>query len=493
MSQSSGSRLWKFLLCGAGFLLLGYFGVYAWQAFRYIAYPYTIDLGGEGFVLNCAYQLAQGHHLYHDISTYPFVVANYPPVYPLIYAPFIRLFGVSFAVGRAISFVSFLLIGFLVYRIVREITKDKAAAIVSSLFLFPALYVCGGTNLARVDALGLLFSFTGVCLVFRSENSKMVYAAILFFLLAFYTKQSFVAAPIASFAFLFLRDRRLAVKSLTVFVGSLAFTFLLANYLTGGQFYLHTVKYNLLPFGFSRALAMYLTLIAMDAVLFGFVSYYMFRSLSGKGAALSFLRTRSGLFAMYFIASALTALSAGKIGSAMSYFWELLAVSCILFGICLGQLRPRLEKSRVALGIVTIALGLQLLLFLPYHAGYGATVTAFELDIAGGQEVSGYVRNAQGEVLCQDAGLALLNGKEVAIGPLDNLAYLSRRGEWAQSGFLEYLKEQRFSVVVPYSDLGSDSALAGNMYFTREMVQAIRENYHLVDETATFYVYEPNP
>ena len=64
---------------------------------------YPLDYG-EAPLVDQAMRLAAGQNIYRpDLSSPPYTISNYPPLYALSMAPFARLFGPSFLVGRAIS------------------------------------------------------------------------------------------------------------------------------------------------------------------------------------------------------------------------------------------------------------------------------------------------------------------------------------------------------------------------------------------------------
>jgi hypothetical protein len=362
---------------------------------------------------------------------------------------------------------------------------------------FASSVVYGESVIFRVDTLGLFFSLLGIYIVFRYASSRWVYLSIPLFVLAVYTKQSLVAAPIAAFIFLLLRDKRLAVTSLAIFIVSAGSIFLLANQLTDGQFYLHIIKYNQLSFDIGRVTAMYSIMILFYAVLAGFSLFYLWRSLSKAGQRLSFLKSGKGIFALYFVTSAVIALSVGKIGSGLNYFFEPIMVSCILLGFLLSELYPQIVKSWATLRIVVFLLVLQLLFFIPGHVTYFEKLPT-EADVASGQTVSSYVRAESGNILSEDAGIAVLNGKNVAI-ELFNCTQLLRQGLWNQNGFLHQLENREFSLVILDFDISSDPVFPHDVRFTPEMMKAIRENYHLFDAVgcqnkyhSKYYVYKPN-
>lgn len=457
------------LLCGLSIAgLIFYFIFYIFNAYQSLIYPYQLDFG-EGFLLYFAYTLSQGHSIYQDISIYPYIPGLYPPIFSLVCAGLVKIFGISFSTGRFVSVLSAILIGSLIYKIVRE-KANKQIAIIGSLLFFASPYIYNWTRLFRVDTLALLFSLVGIYFVFKYENNKKVYLSIPFFLLSIYTKQSFIAAPLASFTYLFLKDKKLGIKIICLFGLFAVLLFLLANYITNGQFYLHTVIYNANLFSINEVISSYIRMIRIHTVLFGFAFFYVLYNVSKK---------KLSLFVIYFIISALVAVSAGKIGSNINYFIELIAVSCILSGMFLGKLRFKTKKESLASILVMTLLLIQLVLFAPMPYVY---------DRSTGQKISSYILNTNGSILSEDAGFVVINNRDLLI-EMFMATQLEKQGLWDQSTFVGDLQNKKFSLIILEFDVGNDEIMQSR--FTEQMVKAIRNNYHFIEKIGSYYIYKP--
>ena len=424
--------------------LVIYFLFYLYNGYQSIIFPYQIDYG-EGFILNQAYILSNGCNIYLDITTYPYIISNYPPVYPLICAGLVKFWGVSFATGRFISVVSALLIGFLLFKIIQEETGNKYIAIISSLLFFASPYIYEWTCMFRVDTLGLLFSLIGIYIVFKYQKSIGLYLSIPFFILAVYTKQSFIAAPIASFIYLYIKDRNLAVKNAGLFAFSGIVLFLVINYVTNGQFYLHTIVYNINPYSIVHMILGYIKTIQIHTILFVFAVLYTLYTIFKKEVS---------LFPIYFLIAALVAFfTAGKSGAYLNYYIELIAVSCILFGLFLSKLQPQLEKKDSMLGIFFIILLItQLILFA--HMPYVMGNTPTSGDRINGQKISSYITNTNGSIFSSNAGFIVADGKNVLF---DNAVFtlIEREGLWNQSKMVDELQNKTFSIILLKFDINN--------------------------------------
>jgi len=456
--------------------------IYCINAYIAITFPYDIDYG-EGILLNQAKLFAQGIDIYRDISNYPYLVGMYTPIYSLLSAFFVKLFGISFSIGRAISILSAILIGFLIYKSNRGKT-GRHIALFSSLIFFTSPYINTWTCLFRVDTLGLLFSLTGLYVVYKHEDNKKVYIAVPFLLLSVYTKQSFIAAPVASFVYLFLRDKKRGLAFIGLFGSVAMILFLIINYVTDGEFFLHAVAYNAYPFSKRMAILRYRDMISSHTILFGFASAYTINALSKK---------ERNLFVIYFIISALIALTVGKTGAVINYFLETVAASCILTGALWDGLRSRIDRESLSNNLVIVLLLLQLVLFFQLPRTYwwrlGPDKTAAMNNF---NKISSYVKEASDNILSQNATFIVLNDKTYLFQPYE-FSVLQRQGLWDQSRFVNDLKAEKFSLILLYFNVNDAASYQNHKpFFTDEMMDAMRQSYYVVDKIGGTYIYMPD-
>jgi len=156
-----------------------------------IDYSHDLDYS-EGFTLE------DGERLLNNQSFYPeptlengFESVKYPPVYYIILAALSQISGMKFFTGRLLNLAA--TIGSLVaiYFISAHKSREKKQFI-PFLFVVPYLTIFTGLTI-RVDMIALAFSLTGVY-IFLKDKTML---SIPFFLLAFLTKQTFVAGFIA--------------------------------------------------------------------------------------------------------------------------------------------------------------------------------------------------------------------------------------------------------------------------------------------------------
>ncbi|UCG92657.1 MAG: glycosyltransferase family 39 protein, partial [candidate division WOR-3 bacterium] len=411
------SYVWRIVLVGSVIYALFYIIV----SFIVVTYPYQLSYG-EGFILNQAALITRGESIYQDITTSPFIVSNYPPVYPYLCALLVKLCGVSFSIGRFISALATLLCGIIIYRIIKKtcgvvnghVTRP---AFVGFLFFLASPFIYNYYPLFRVDALALLFSLLGLYCIFVFEDRTLAYISIPFFILALYTKQNFIAAPIATFIYLLFKNIKRGFGFAILFCLAYATIFLLLTRITRGQFYLHTIVYNANPFSILSLFKFYISALQVHAFLFGFAFAYVIHGVLKKNVS---------LFILYFILAACTALSVGKIGSNLNYFGEMVAASCILLGMLLTTQVFSHEKDRI---VIMTGLVLQLILFIhiPFVPGFTPTQT----DLNDARKVSAIINTKPDPILSENSGLLVVNKRIVVFQPFI-CTQLANQGSWDQ-------------------------------------------------------------
>jgi len=121
--------------------LLPFFVLYLEHALSAMFFPGELCYA-EGFILNSAKILSAGGAIYPRITPTQTNISVYPPVYYIMLAFLVKLFGLSFAFGRAISIVAAVLVSFIIFLLVEDYTKCKWAAVVASIafLLSPSTY-----------------------------------------------------------------------------------------------------------------------------------------------------------------------------------------------------------------------------------------------------------------------------------------------------------------------------------------------------------------
>ena len=220
-----------FLLAGAWAATL-----FARHGLAALAFPYPLNYG-EGPLLDQAVRLAGMKNIYPaDLSTPPYVVSNYPPLFMLLQAPLVWIFGPEFLYGRVISLASTMAVAGLISATLHAITRDRTASAAGGLTFLAVPFVLHWSSLDRVDMLGLALSWGGLYTVVRRPDRRGVILAALLFVAAIYTRQTYVlAAPLAAFTWVLAGGHGRRALGLATLSGSLSLLLLgLLSALTEG-------------------------------------------------------------------------------------------------------------------------------------------------------------------------------------------------------------------------------------------------------------------
>ncbi|MCC6546430.1 glycosyltransferase family 39 protein [Candidatus Sumerlaeota bacterium] len=435
---------------------------------KIIAYfPYSIDRE-EAFLLKQATDLRDGASIYRDIAGEPYLVGNYPPVYPWIVSIVLRMGGEGLGAGRAVSAIACAGIALCMGAIVWRVNRDWFAATLAPMLFLAGYEVEYWIPFARVDLTALLLTALGLFLFVASEKRAWLTASAVAFAFAVYTKQTEVLAPIACGGALLLRRRFAEAGIFAAVLGGLCLLVLLSlNVATSGQFWNHAVTYNHNAMRWELAFRLWKHI----GGLFGWEILAGASLLAINGRILFTTRERSALVLFAFL-STFSILSTSKVGSDVNY----LLVPEVALATLVGALLP-LPQSIKAFSIAPY-------LLVAVHIAH-TWMPGIQQII--GKEPPGRtsrnnsdailleVNGTMGEVLSEDAAFLLMDRRPVVYQPFI-MTQLAREGKWDQTNFVNDLHRARFSLIVTMSCLGPDCAVPG---FTDEMRAAILESYQL--------------
>lgn len=447
---------------------------YVYRAICAIRYPQPLDYG-EGPILNQVRYLLQGRNYYKDINSPPYIIGNYPPVFNLLSLLLVPIFGVSFATGRTIAFLAVIATAYVIYKIVFHFTSNKIVSFLSALFYLAIDYIYVWGIYMRIDTLSIFFNMLGIYWVLRYEdNYKKLRWCILFFLLALYTRQSMIAGTAGAYLYLLTKDKKTAGRLIgyTALYGLLAFLFLTA--ITKGQFYLHVVKYNNNIFTL-RQLWFFMSKELFTYTTFIIVSLF---------ASIVWLRHKAKrIISLYFISAFLVQLTVGKVGSMLNYLIEPVGIMGIIVGILIGEALKR--KNQLTLVGLSLLILLQLVNY--YYGpntlswGWRPSPPPTALDE--------YVEESKGLILAENLGILPAHNRDIYFDPFI-FTQLYYQGLWDQEKIIKDIREKKFDLIMLefslYYDHWSDSDR-----WTKEMKQAMYENYYLIDTQGYIRVYKP--
>jgi hypothetical protein len=460
-------------------VLLGAAAVFVGDGARVVAFPYPADYG-EGPLLAQTLRLGQVESVYRsDLTSPPYTVSNYPPLYPLVLSPLARFWGPAFWYGRLLSWLSVGAAATLVGLILHALTRDRTAAAIGGLSLLAFPPVAYWSSLYRVDALALALSLGGVCLCARRPEGRWtVPAAGLLLTAAIYARQSYgLAAPLAAALWLLQAGgwrRALALIGLVLALGAALFGGL--ERATGGGFSANIVTANLNEYQVGSLVAYLADVWTMMPLALTAASLFLL-------SAGWFGVTSWRLIAPYLAGAVLSGLTIGKLGSNVNYLIELGAAVSLSLGALLAWQRPR----RAVYAVIAVVLALDMALMVlasPYR-----TVTHARLaEAEEARRLLGLIHDTRGIVLAdEDMGLLVLDGRPLHFQPFE-MTQLARAGRWDQRPFLHEIERQAFAAILIYRI--PELPIEGQRW-TDEMLAAIERRYLVAERVGQTEVYRP--
>ncbi len=507
------------------FVLIKNFTGWISDAIFAVEYPYQIDYG-EGVIWQQALMILRGEG-YSDIAQLPYVVFHYPPVYHLLTALFAEALSLNFlAAGRVVSVVSTLgasaIVGGLVFTAVRSreaLLPSLTCAFAGSLTAFLFNPVATWSTLMRVDTTAIFLSFVGAYFGLRApERPRLLYLSALFFLLALYTKQTSISAPVATLFVLWLIQPRLAARGLIMALGTGLIGLIAIQLLTDGGFFKHIVLYNINNFSIGRFISAIKIVFFYNAVYIIFVLFFLinlyFLIINGKTNYINNLKINSkssiyfriNLFvAIYIILTSLTLVTIGKVGSNFNYFLESMFGWSFAIGLILRQptvtafnliaasieQKPPRERNglvgpylRFDFPILFAAMLFQALVIpVPGVRGLVNGLPGSEQQA----QLLTRVRNATKPVISENMVAVLQAGKEV-VWESAIFNQLVAFGRWDERPFIRMIESKKFAFIILNGRNGDPNFSAR---YSNSLLRAIEHAYPRIQELAGYDIHLP--
>ena len=448
---------------------------------------YPLDYG-EAPLLDQTMRLVAGQNIYRmDLTSPPYTISNYPPLYVLALSPFVKLFGPSFLPGRVISMLCGVASAIFLALIVYTFTKDRLASIITAMIFLTIPYVVYWSPLMRVDMLALALSTAGLYVVAqRPTTLGGIILSALLLTAAIYSRQSFaLAAPLAASVWLWSHNRIQALRLLTIVGGLSLILFFMINIITGGGFFFNIVTANVNDYDFERLGYWYRRIRDMAPIMLVFGLALLALTIRGIRSALPSHWKGWQLLTPYVVGAGLSALTIGKIGSNANYLLELSAAISLATGMVIAWSRDH-RWLRAAL-LVLLALQSGHFMESTLNEYVGALNDRRQL-VGDLDKLERIVKVADGPVLGDEfMGMISLQDRQLYIQPFE-VTQLANVGLWDQAALIRSIHSQEFPVILIHHF--ADWPVYKERW-TPEMLTSIMQNYSPSEFLAETIVYRP--
>ncbi len=499
----------------------------------WLNYPYPRE-GSEGLTMYEAWLARSGENIYAPPTAARFISAPYPPLYYYFSGALLDPANPGFPPGRWLSLFAALAAALIAGLLAAVGLDDKARPSSQQGVIYHAptdtnppptqnsklktqnyltamvaalLFATSYPNLIwaarfRADMLALALMAGGLLAVQLRPRGWGAWVGAGLFALAFFTKQTALAGPLAAALYLLLlgwqtrrgrEGRGVSLRGAWLWMAGLAalciLPTLLFTALSGGGYWAKLVTYHNLPFS-PRTLSSLLAALGEN--------HWPLVILAAAYLVLVIARLRQGytptIVAPYLIAAALLLPTGGVVGADSNHLLAvclaLVVASGQLVGYIMAAIREGVGGSRPYLAGIAICLALALYLLASGQAAgwYGLDLRrpSDQQQAQLGRIINNVRQNPGPAFLSDEVGLLVLAGKRPAYDDLFDLTALANAGRWDQSALLQQVRDGKFGIILLHNPVAE---LRGDI-LTDQMRQAITARYKLLFADI-WYTYVP--
>ncbi|HVB09384.1 MAG TPA: hypothetical protein VNM16_03340 [Bacillota bacterium] len=488
--------------------LLHYDHAFWWHAKSWFQANYQVDYG-EGPMFNQEVLLYHGINIYRADTAPPFIVGNYPPVFPLVASLFMRHYGLTFTAGRLVSSLAIMGAAIVAGLIVLQATRQVLAAFIAGGLLptFVGIYSWGPFN--RVDSLALFWSLCTVLVVLRYAGTRKVWLAVPLAVLTVYTRQSLVDGVFAAYLYLLFRDWKRGIAVGVVTLAAMGVVFWGLQVWSHGAFYVNTVIDNENAWNWGGTVGNWHQWMGQGG-------RFVFR-LGLAGAATGLLATGGILWPVWLAAATGVFATIGKTGAAVNYFFPIYAAAAVCLGIFIGGYRRFFRRAPFFLWPLELLLPAMLFLFihgqppkwaahvplLPRAEALVGSSTLARAQVAhtgkrgdlgarnpGNEQMIRLLQGVQGPVLSLDfpSAVQVQAGHPMQWQPFE-LGTVHDDGRWDGQAFVQSINARHYAVIFFHDLNGVRGYVHGAL--AAQIVLAVEANYTPATTVAGYQVWRP--
>ena len=467
-------------LIGVGLALSAGFCVAALRALG-LSWPITFP---EGAQLAAVLRVRDGESLYVDFRQFPYLITPYPPVLYLAGGLLSRVLDLSvpatLMATRGITLLASLAAAGLIFALARAAGAARLGALAGAGLFLPLPLLDKWGYAIRPDLPALALSLLAALLLLRRPEQVAPAAAVA--ALAFLTKQTMIALPVAAVIWLWWEGRRAgAGRFAGTWLGLVLGSFLLLHLLTDGRHELNVVLAQLNPTnGLEVTLRGFLPLPNQAWLPVGLA----------MGALMSEMlrRRRLGLLGCYWLVALGVALFTlrGR-GSNVNYLIESAALACALAAVAVDQLGRRLDSTprlgRLGVTLLTAATliwGVQTGQYWRERGGVDPGQRAPIQEIVEAQSV-----------IAEESLFVVLAGKPVLLSDPFQLSQLTSAGRWDPADLIQRIKRDEFDLIVLQGDVRQPRFAKRQPFWPEAVRQAIKDQYVPAGRVGIFWLYKP--
>jgi 4-amino-4-deoxy-L-arabinose transferase-like glycosyltransferase len=346
--------------------LLFQLAVYLHYAIALLRFPFDYDQG-EGFELYDTLLHTQGRWPYQDSAVFPFYTSIYPPLFHLLTAPLVLIFGPQLWTGRLVGLTAALVaaaaIAYGVWR--GNGNRLPLLGVLCGLAFIASNYTFAIGPLFRQHMTMVMFETLAIVILSQPAEQKtnhedakdakktlpkpfalfaswrfpsQLWIGTALLICAGYTKQLALATVLAALAWLFVRGPRRAVLIGAVMAAVAGGIFLWINWATDGWWYVSIIQANINEYDLAQTFGFYREWFELHAVLalaaIGWLIYETYWS-------------RLSVYSVWFAFALANGALSGKFGAGESYFVTTTAAACVCAGLAFGKLfSPQRREER---------------------------------------------------------------------------------------------------------------------------------------------------
>ncbi len=467
--------------------------IYLTHSFVVGTFPYQLDYG-EPVVLLMAKLSAQGAPVYQDFQVPPFWTFPYVPIFAWILSIY-----PCFQAGRLMGSACVLLV-LLLTAIAFQRRPNSNWPLFAALFLANPV-VLRWTTLCRVDSLALLFAACGILVAQESltylhktpesepktSSLRLDIAASILFGLSFFSKQSFIAAPISTALAILVKKPKSGLRFITIQGLVIAVGLLSLRVVYGQSVFKALFENNAVPWQMEQ--------------MTSYCGHYLW--ICAPLMLLSVLEAGPGLYLTYCLCSLFTVIGSGRAGADYNYFLEFHLATCLLVSHQFWQDRSAFAPSALARHRLRTGLVLSQLLvtgsllqlsdtfysylqYLEYEClpvWQGGSPKYISRSRTTGLQMEASLRQIRGPIVAENFGCVLNADAELWMCDPISLTLLGQSGHWNEAALLKGIIQKRVGAVVL-------QRLDNNPRFSQEFLATVKSNYYpwLVVGKETIYL-----